>query len=357
MNAFDRNFEQDGLDGIGSFIRKVGRTIDNANKKVHRAHDKLRREVTPEFARNFESKLRDEVVKFLGTDIGKAVIVIIGIVASVVLSPAAYVGLQAAVSSATTAMGAIKSGALYIAKQITLKEVAKELGKQALQYGVEKYMEKRQEKKFKELEARLEKEYEAKLEAEFREKYGVDPRTATNTSVVGKIVVGPIANLNPANFGPDGKPIPPGFTFPAFQLPDDYNASLDRGAGATRMHSAYVDNYRQAKNRYINELKNDVPFLQTIDDLKAQGKTDEQIAKEWVNSKTYKDLTVANTVQNVSPIMKKNFMAEGYPADLADSMAVVAASNLGKEQVKQVRGAKLEPALLIGAALLALQFL
>ena len=287
MNPFDANTQ--GLEGIGSDLKKFGRSIDshvrgavsNINNFVE---DSVKNSFTTQgkfFTATVEGKLskagqdlvdgvktqyeltEDAVkaqnhinielnratVEFLATDIGKIIAVIAICVAMVMgAGPIILEGLkQAMLAAKAGAQYAIKAGAKYLAKQLTTKELAKRAASYVIKKEVGKYQDKKMAEEEAKLIAQYEKEYEAMIEKQYLEVYGQPLEAAMETPKAQPI-------------GLDGKPIPYGFTPPpsskgSYVSPTRHMTEAEsRGRyydWANAQTRANKANYINAKNKYL----------------------------------------------------------------------------------------------------------
>lgn len=287
MNPFDENTQ--GLDGIGSDLKKFGRSIDkhvrgavsNVNNfveesvknsfttqgkfftatvegKLSKAGQdlvdgvKTQYELTEDAVKaqnHINIELNRATVEFLATDIGKIIAVIAICVAMVMgAGPIILEGLkQAMLAAKAGAQYAIKAGAKYLAKQLTTKELAKRAASYVIKKEVGKYQDKKMAEEEAKLIAQYEKEYEAMIEKQYLEVYGQPLEAAMETPKAQPI-------------GLDGKPIPYGFIPPprskgGYVPPKGYMTEAEsRGHyydWANMQTRANKENYINAKNKYL----------------------------------------------------------------------------------------------------------
>ena len=281
MNPFDANTQ--GLEGIGSDLKKLGRSIDRSVRrsasniggfiedsiknvyktqgdfftatvkgKLSKAGQELIDGVKDQYeltedavkAQNYiRLDLQRASIEFLATDIGK-IIAVIAVSVAVVMGagPIVLEGLkQAMLTAKAGAQYAIKAGAKYLAKQLTTKELAKRAASYAVEKQVEKYSEKKAAEQEAELIAMYEKEYEAMIEKQYEEIYGTSFEAAIES---------PKAQI----MGPDNLPVPHGLKYTPVNIPPL------RGSGRSGPSSAAIEQYvtatRKVKESYATLKSN-----------------------------------------------------------------------------------------------------
>lgn len=442
MNPFDA--ETQGLNGIGSDLKKIGRSIDrsvrhsvsniggfiedttknfyktqgdfftatvkgNLSKAGQELVDgvKDQYELTEDAVKaqnHIQIELHKATVEFLATDIGKIIAVIAICVAMVMgAGPIILEGLkQAMLAAKAGAQYAIKAGAKYLAKQLTVKAMAKRAASYAVKKVVRNYADdkaaaaaaKAEAQYERELEAQYEKEYEAMIEKQYRDAYGVDFAAAIETPKAQ--VLGP--DQLPMPYGMPYKfvPIPPlrgsgrsgpsqaaieQWRFGTAKQKEDYankkqaylnanpkiaamyNATKDglaaNATDLTRAAASIDENAREemmisldAAISSASEISNSPEVVNVMNQLKREGKSDAEIKKIWASSELFKDSTKL-VLFNASMPAVKNYVksVKEYPPEIQGDVETIIANNVANIETQKAvarESGGLSPALLIG---------
>lgn len=212
-------------------------------------------------ANHVRLEIQRDTLEFLGSDLGKVLAVIAIVVACAFgAGPIILAGLkQAMLAAKAGAQFAIKAGAKYLAKQLTVKGLAKQAVKQGVKKLVKKeikdYMTEKQKKEIAEYNARVEAEenklieeysrqLEAEMKAEYEKLYGIPFDAAIDTKTTAK---------QPNT--PDGLPIPPGFKPTNMTMPVYRSPSHRMSEAESREHYYKWDT--QQRQRIIGQYKNE----------------------------------------------------------------------------------------------------
>ena len=360
-NAFDSalgTVDDEGLNGIGSELKKVGRKIDHVGRKI--------RDSSP-----LTVKLHAELKRFLATDIGKVIAVVVAVVAAIYMGPAALELLKVAVSKAGAFVKlAAKKAAAYVAKQGAKKLIVKEIKSKAISLVAEKAGKKYAEHKVRGMEkeaarelAIYEKELENKvfmeMEAEFLKQSGQTLSAVENEQF--------LARQRAIPKGPTGKVIPLGFKFSKRMpnLGDYWRGNNSRSSSGppdsiikelTKNLNAWKVEYDAARAEYmeknpalgktkmdevlagidalganVQKVEQSTAFQTVKRNLSSQGVTAAAIRKEWETSKTYKEVTRNSVVESFAPIMQRDMMNRGVPVQEAEIIAIGATAQMGEK--------------------------
>jgi hypothetical protein len=442
MNPFDAQTQ--GLNGIGSDLKKVGRSIDRSVRhsvsniggfiedsikniyktqgdfftatvkgKLSKAGQELidgvkdQYELTEDAVKaqnHIRLDLQRATIEFLATDIGKIIAVIAVCVAMVMgAGPIVLEGLkQAMLAAKAGAQFAIKAGAKYLAKQLTVKAMAKRAASYAVKKVVRNYAEGkaqdaavRAEAEYEaQLEAQYEKEYEAMIEKQYRDAYGVDFAAAIET---------PKAQV----LGPDKLPVPYGMDYKYIHVPQPtsygrsgptqesidqwrfgtqkvkeayaikkraylnanpkiaamYEATKDGiAANATDLTKAAASIDENAREEMMvsldaaiataSQISNSPEVVGVMNQLKREGKSDAEIKKIWASSELFKDSTKLVLFDASMPAVK-NYVknVKEYPPEIQADVETIIANNVAEIETQKAVAREqgvISPALLIG---------
>ncbi len=346
-------------------------------------------------------ELNKATVEFLATDIGKIIAVIAICVAMVMgAGPIILEGLkQAMLAAKAGAQYAIKAGAKYIAKQMTVKAMAKRAAGYIVKKVAQDYAEGKAEKAEAEyaanLEAQYEREYEAMIEKQYREAYGVDFAAAIETpkaQVLGPDRL-PIPHGMPYKYVPLVPPTSQGYSGPSQATIDQFrfgtakqkedylikkSAYLKSNPKIAQMYeatkhglaagvddltaaAASIDENERAElmdalDRAIAEatqLSNSPEIKEVADKLREQGYTEQQIDKTFKESQLYRDATGAIMYQTALPAVSTYVdNIKEYPPEIAEDVKIIIAKKVADNEtnkaVNKLNGGGITPLLLIG---------
>lgn len=442
MNPFDQNTQ--GLNGIGSDLKKIGRSIDShvrgATKNITNfAVDSIKNSYTTQgkfFTATVEGKLskagqnlvdgvKDQyeltedavkaqnhinialnkaTVEFLATDIGKIIAVIAICVAMVMgAGPIILAGLKEAMLVAKAgAQFAIKAGAKYIAKQLTVKALAKRAAGAVVKKVVGNYVGDKQaaaqakaEAEYEaELTAKYEKEYEAMIEKQYQDTYGITFAAAIET---------PKAQV----MGPDKMPIPYGLKYTNVNIPA--LSGSGRSGPSSKSIEVYLaakknilESYLKLKNEYLRQnpkiaavyraninglaatqdelsqaasiidgneraqlmealdiavaeaekISTSPEVLEVAAKLREQGHSEKDIERLYRESELYKDAAGTIMYRTAMPAVSSYVDLKEYPPEIAEDVKTVITKNVADREtskaITQLNGGGSKSLLLIG---------
>lgn len=370
-NPFDEalsGYDDEGLNGIGSSIRKIGRKIDHVARKI--------RDNTP-----ILNKVHAELKRFLKTDIGKVFAVVVAVVAAVYLGPAALELLKVVVAKAGAFVKlAAKKAAEYVAKQGAKKLIMKEVKSKAISYVAEKAGKKYAEHKIRGQEkeaarelAIYEKEYEDKvfreMEAEFLKQSGQTLDAVESEQFKtrqARIPKGPTNKIIPTGFafskrephlydfwrGGSGRSGPPSNIIKELEAAKkQWGYEYDKARSAyMEAHPAINPTQMQTVLSSIDALSDNIKsveaspaFVGVKQSLTSQGVPPKQIQNMWRDSATYKEVTRNSIVLSMAPMVKEDMIKRGASEQEAEFISIGAAIQVGDKAAKSAN-----PLLLIG---------
>lgn len=379
-NAFDEALagciDDEGLSGIGSSLRKIGRKID-----------KVRRKITPKIIR----KIEKEVKRFLSTDLGKVVAVVIIVVATVYgLGPVVLEAMKTAIINAGAFVkDAVVAGAKYVAKQGAKKIITKQIKEKAIELAVKKaakvYTKKKMDKAQKKaLVAQLAQEEEIRLmeekvykemEAEYMKETGNTLGTVQKSQESqkgGGLIKDWRGQMVPRNFYNKNKPpVMPSFrsqgeamTWSMSKMKpyhEAYPAKLKKwkqdNPAINKIDFPEITNAMDVMAKKIIQVDRSPVKLQVEKNLISQGMPKKFIKKEWQDSKIRKEVVKNAVVESFAPVIQKDLERRGMSQEEAEIVAVVSSDDLGKRvaettggggKVLLIAGAAIASALLLG---------
>ena len=372
MNPFDQSFTAHRLssDGLGfnlikevsnvgkkieSGVRSIGRAIDDGVHDVLRTIDKAA--VTILDANPITAKSRAELKRFVATDIGKFVIVVIAVVAAVYgIPPTVWQAIGNAMSNAgayiketlaeTAKILSTSAGKKEVAGTI-IKSLAQEQAAKKAHAEYVDYKVRGMEREAADAEAKyiveLEKEMFDKMEAEFLAQTG---KTVPAVDMAQKeiMLAGFVYDVPPPNLGDFWRGSYDGSGPPSEVL---YRLDVETQEwGAMRREAAleYVSKRQAMSPEQISDIvKGGEAMLATLDTVKtspeytaaashlaAQGKTPVQIDRIWNESNTAKKVVTIATVKGVAPLIERNLLARGMAPDQAEAYAVLESADMAK---------------------------
>lgn len=110
------------------------------------------------------------------------------------------------------------------------------------------------------------------------------------------------------------------------------------GAVKKRKQQKAVAKAVQKAEAMRNQIDQSTPeFGQMVDNLRAQGYSDEQIQQTWAQSQAYVDTTAQAAVQDYSQAAYDHLISQGYSSEDAQTLAPDVAAQWGKDAALTVR--------------------
>lgn len=379
MNIFDQNIEGSGLSGIGSELRKAGRKIDDARRDIGRAHEKAIKTVGRTLDKEVYQKVKNEVKRFVKTDLGKVVVIAAIAVCAVHFGPAILEGMKATMTKVSAlAKKQMASAAKYMAKAKTkefwAQQGVKFVKNQAIEMTAKKaaseYMaseargeQRKLDKEMAAYEKEMEEKYFREMEAEILKESGM--------------TLSEIEKHQTAKASSDF----------VYSVPQPKFSQFHSGQGrpsyaAIKAHQAAVKIWEEAKevarkkhaskgvtlsadalsilnnatagiSKNVELIKAEPGYKAAVQQRLSQGVKPHVIQKEFRDSKIYKDAVVVSTVDAVAPIMKEKLIRVGVPPKMAYAVSIDESAKIVENAVG---GRGVNPLFVVGGigALLAL---